>query len=102
MADARPFMHTHAAAAYLCIGWRKLRKLRVSGQGPRFRRHGRLIIYCVEDLDAWSRATIVEGRGAAALSARGVSRIPTTAHVGRASPQAPLRGWRRTTTTVRK
>ena len=63
MADARPFMNTHAAAAYLCIGWRKLRQLRVSGQGPRFRRHGRLIVYCAEDLDAWSRTTIVEGRG---------------------------------------
>jgi len=62
MADVRPFMNTHAAAAYLCIGWRKLRKLRVSGQGPSFRRHGRLIVYCAEDLDAWSRATIVEGR----------------------------------------
>lgn len=63
MAEARPFLNTRAAAAYLCIGWRKLRKLRVSGQGPRFRKHGRLILYCVEDLDAWSRATIVEGRG---------------------------------------
>lgn len=62
MAEARPFMNTHAAAAYLCIGWRKLRKLRVSGQGPSFRRHGRLIVYCAEDLDAWSRSTIVEGR----------------------------------------
>lgn len=62
MADARPFMNTHAAAAYLCIGWRKLRKLRVSGQGPRYRRHGRLIVYCAEDLDEWSRTTIVEGQ----------------------------------------
>ncbi len=62
MADVLPFMNTHGAAAYLCIGWRKLRKLRVSGEGPRYRKHGRLIVYCVEDLDAWSRATIVEGR----------------------------------------
>ena len=62
MAEARRFLNTHAAAAYLCIGWRKLRQLRVSGQGPRFRKHGRLIVYCAEDLDAWSRATIVEGR----------------------------------------
>ncbi|MGV1682352.1 DNA-binding protein [Sphingopyxis sp. NJF-3] len=60
MADIRPFMNTHAAAAYLCIGWRKLRKLRVSGQGPRFRRHGRLVFYCAEDLDAWSRDTIAQ------------------------------------------
>ncbi|HJS13371.1 DNA-binding protein [Sphingopyxis sp.] len=62
MADIRPFMNTHAAAAYLCIGWRKLRRLRVSGKGPSFRRHGRLIVYCVEDLDAWSRTMIVEGQ----------------------------------------
>lgn len=60
MADVRPFLNTQAAAAYLGIGWRKLRKLRVAGEGPRFRRHGRLILYCVEELDVWSRATLTE------------------------------------------
>lgn len=51
---ARPFLNTAQAAHYLGIGWRKLMRLRVAGEGPRFRKHGRLIFYHPDDLDAWS------------------------------------------------
>lgn len=57
-ASSRPYLNTAQAAHYLGIGWRKLMRLRVAGQGPRFRRHGRLIYYHSDDLDAWSQATI--------------------------------------------
>lgn len=53
----RPFLNTGQAAHYLGIGWRKLMRLRVAGQGPCFRKHGRLIVYHVDDIDAWSRET---------------------------------------------
>lgn len=52
---SRPFLNTAQAAHYLGIGWRKLMRLRVAGEGPRFRKHGRLIFYHPDDLDAWSR-----------------------------------------------
>ncbi len=53
----RPYLNTAQAAYYLGIGWRKLMRLRVAGEGPRFRRHGRLIVYHPADLDAWSLST---------------------------------------------
>lgn len=55
--SGRPYLNTAQAAHYLGIGWRKLQKLRVSGEGPRFRRHGRLIYYHADDLESWSRGT---------------------------------------------
>lgn len=56
----RPFLNTAQAAHYLGIGWRKLMRLRVAGEGPRFRKHGRLILYHRDDLEAWSLATVPE------------------------------------------
>lgn len=53
-AAVRPYLNTAQAAHYLGIGWRKLMRLRVAGKGPRFRKHGRLIFYHMDDLDAWS------------------------------------------------
>ncbi|EZP83999.1 hypothetical protein BV97_01192 [Novosphingobium resinovorum] len=50
----RPYLNTAQAAHYLGIGWRKLMRLRVAGEGPCFRKHGRLIFYHPDDLDAWS------------------------------------------------
>ncbi|TPG18763.1 DNA-binding protein [Sphingomonas koreensis] len=49
-----PFLNTDQAAAYLKISSRLLRRLRVRGEGPIFRRHCRFIQYHIDDLDAWS------------------------------------------------
>lgn len=57
----RPYLNTSQAAHFLGIGWRKLQRLRVAGEGPRFRRHGRLIYYHVDDLEIWSRGTADAG-----------------------------------------
>lgn len=59
--SARPYLNTAQAAHYLGIGERKLQKLRVTGEGPRCRYHGRLIFYHPDDLEAWSRATADRG-----------------------------------------
>ena len=56
-ARGRPYLNTAQDAHYLGVGWRKLMRLRVAKEGPRFRRHGRLILYHPDDLDAWSLAT---------------------------------------------
>lgn len=61
--SGRPYLNTAQAAHYLGIGWRKLQKLRASGKGPRFRRHGRLIYYHPDDLEGWSRGTADTGIG---------------------------------------
>ncbi len=49
-----PFLNTDQAAAYLKISSRLLKRLRVRGQGPIFRRHCRFVQYHIDDLDAWS------------------------------------------------
>ena len=51
-----PFLSTDQAAAYLKISGRLLKRLRVNGEGPVFRRHCRFVQYHIDDLDAWSRA----------------------------------------------
>jgi len=49
-----PFLNTDQAAAYLKISSRLLKRLRVRGHGPIFRRHCRFVQYHIDDLDAWS------------------------------------------------
>lgn len=49
-----PFLNNDQAAAYLKISSRLLKRLRVKGQGPIFRRHCRFVQYHIDDLDAWS------------------------------------------------
>lgn len=61
-AGGRPYLNTQQAAHYLGIGWRKLMRLRVAGEGPVFRLHGRLIVYHPRDLDAWSQSTARKAR----------------------------------------
>lgn len=49
-----PFLNTDQAAAYLKISSRLLKRLRVRGEGPVFRRHSRFVQYHIDDLDNWS------------------------------------------------
>lgn len=49
-----PFLTTRQAAHYLCLSRRTLEKMRLTGNGPRFRKHGRYVRYHIDDLDAWS------------------------------------------------
>ena len=57
----RPYLNTRQAAHRLGMSARKLEKMRGSGTGPRFRRHGRLVFYHIDDLETWSLSTAVEG-----------------------------------------
>ena len=49
-----PFLSTREAAFYLGLSFRTLEKMRLIGNGPRFRKHGRYVRYHIADLDAWS------------------------------------------------
>lgn len=56
-----PFLNTDQAAAYLKLSSRLLKRLRVRGDGPEFRRHSRFVEYHIDDLDAWSAASKSRG-----------------------------------------
>jgi excisionase family DNA binding protein len=51
-----PFLTTVEAATYVCLSRRTLEKMRTTGNGPVYRKHGRYVRYHVADLDAWSAA----------------------------------------------
>lgn len=58
-----PFLNTDQAAAYLKISSRLLKRLRLRGEGPVFRRHSRFVQYHIDDLDTWSGEHAARGIG---------------------------------------
>ena len=53
--DSQPvFLTSEESAAYLRISPITLSKMRMSGEGPRYRKHGRRVVYTVDELEAWS------------------------------------------------
>ena len=51
-----PFLNTAQAAFYIGLSKRTLEKMRVTGDGPVYRKHGRYVRYHIDDLNAWSEA----------------------------------------------
>ena len=49
-----PFLDTEAAAEYVGLSPRTLEKMRTTGRGPRYRKHGRYVRYHIDELNAWS------------------------------------------------
>ncbi len=49
-----PFLNTAQAAHYVGLSPRTFERMRRTGRGPRFRKHGRYVRYHITDLDAWS------------------------------------------------
>ena len=47
------YLDTKAAADYLGLSPSTLNRMRVTGDGPRYSKLGRRVIYDVHDLDAW-------------------------------------------------
>lgn len=58
-----PYLNTDQAAAYLKVSSRLLKRLRRAGKGPVFRLHSRFVQYHIDDLNAWSKAHAMGGRG---------------------------------------
>lgn len=53
------FIRTRAAAHYLSIGKSTLDKYRLTGEGPRFSKLGRSVVYALADLDSWAASRAV-------------------------------------------
>jgi excisionase family DNA binding protein len=52
-----PFLSTEEAGVYLGLSPRTLERLRFEGRGPAYRKHGRIVVYRREALDAWSEVS---------------------------------------------
>lgn len=48
------FLTTKDAAQFLKLKPNTLEKMRVYGGGPQYRKHGRQVVYHIDDLMAWS------------------------------------------------
>ncbi len=59
-------LDTHQAAAKTGLSNSTLRKLRLTGGGPRFMKLGRAVRYREEDLEAWLTARVVQSTSEAA------------------------------------
>ena len=53
LALKKRFLRSKEASAYTGYAESSLRTYRVKGGGPKFIKHGRIVIYDVADLDAW-------------------------------------------------
>ena len=51
-----PFYTPVQAADFVKLSWRTLERMRHTGEGPAFRKHGRYIRYHIDDLEAWSKS----------------------------------------------
>ncbi|MCT7378242.1 helix-turn-helix transcriptional regulator [Chelativorans salis] len=50
-----PFLNTAQAAFYVGLSQRTLDKMRATGGGPKYRKHGRYVRYHIDELDDWSK-----------------------------------------------
>ena len=50
-----PYLNTAQAAHYLGISVRSMQRLRARHAGPKPRRHSQMVVYHIDDLEAWSR-----------------------------------------------
>jgi hypothetical protein len=55
------FLDNREAADYLRLSPRTLDHQRLTGEGPRFRKFGRRVVYAIEDLEAWANERIFKG-----------------------------------------
>lgn len=55
--DRKTFLNAKEAADYLGLKPNTLAKMRVYGNGPKFRKHGFRVLYSIDDLNAWSEGT---------------------------------------------
>jgi len=53
---ASPFLGPKQAAFYLGLAPQTLANMRSAGTGPRYRKHGHIVRYHIDDLDRWSCA----------------------------------------------
>jgi hypothetical protein len=52
------FLDNGQAAEFLRLSPRTLDRLRLTGEGPRYRKFGRRVVYAIVDLEAWANERI--------------------------------------------
>jgi len=70
---AQRYLTNNEAADFLRLSPRTLEKQRVEGNGPRFRKFGRRVLYAMHDLETWADARsfeITSGTGSRSCPAR--------------------------------
>jgi hypothetical protein len=60
----RKYLRITKAAVYLNLSVAFLRKYKALRQGPKFSKLGDLIVYNVDDLDAWVKSNLVQFKAA--------------------------------------
>ena len=79
-----PFLTTTQAGTYVGLSRRTLEKMRTTGNGPVYRKHGRYVRYHIADLDAWSTSRQKHSTSEADAN-------PPTQHRERPMTRAPRR-----------
>ena len=51
-----PFLTPEQAAEHLKVKKSTLKKWRIQGKGPLYRKHGSVIVYHIDDIDEWSES----------------------------------------------
>ncbi|WP_394890392.1 helix-turn-helix transcriptional regulator [Mesorhizobium sp. AaZ16] len=57
-----PFLNTAQAAFYIGLSQRTLEKMRLTGGGPKYRKHGRYVRYHIDELDDWSKGRLQDSK----------------------------------------
>jgi len=56
VSEINSYLNTAEAARYLRLSPLTLENMRLTGEGPVYRKHGRLVVYHLTDLIAWSES----------------------------------------------
>ena len=51
-----PYLTPEQAAEHLKVKKSTLKKWRIEGKGPAYRKHGSVIVYHIDDIDEWSKS----------------------------------------------
>mgnify|MGYP000135558618 CR=1 FL=1 len=60
-----PFLLPEEAAAYLRLSASTMKRLRIDGGGPPYRKHMGHVVYHIDDLEKWSEAHVYSSTGGA-------------------------------------
>jgi excisionase family DNA binding protein len=85
-----PFFTTAEAGIYLGLSRRTLEKMRTTGTGPLYRKHGRYVRYHLDDLDGWSASRQKNSTSEAATHTQNQGRDGVPLHDIRRTSSMPI------------
>ncbi len=60
---ASPFLLPEEAANYLRLSFTTMKRMRIEGGGPRYRKHMGHVVYHIDDLEKWSEEHVYSSTG---------------------------------------